>query len=100
MAITGLGMRDAVFNALFNAGKFGSMTEGELSEVKANMLLAEKARVDYIVANMEIKGITVEVPSLSHIIAVSGGSGSPAVGTPNPAPETHTQNNDGTGRVF
>jgi hypothetical protein len=58
-----------------------------------------EAVVDEVVANMEIRGVTVELPAGSHIIAVSGGSGAPAIGTPNPTPETHAQNNSGTGLV-
>lgn len=51
MSITGTGMRDAVFNALFNAGAYGAMSESELATVKANMLLTYDALVDYLTAN-------------------------------------------------
>lgn len=34
----------------------------------------------------EVKNADITIPSASVIIAVSGGSGAPAVGTPNPAP--------------
>lgn len=99
MAMTGSGMRDAVFLALFNAGKYGTMTELELADVKENMLLAETARVNYMIATMGVSGITVELPTGAHVISVSGGSGAPAIGVSNPAPETHVQNNDGIGRI-
>ncbi len=55
--------------------------------------------IGHIIPNMEINGVTVETPATDHIISVSGGSGSPAVGLPNPDPKTRVQNNDGTGRI-
>lgn len=34
----------------------------------------------------EVKAATITIPAGSVIIAVTGGSGAPAVGTPNPSP--------------
>ena len=59
MSMTGDGMRDAVFDALFIAGVYGSMTEDELALVKANMLIAENARVVYIQENAVVK-VTID----------------------------------------
>lgn len=58
MSITGEGMRDAVFTALFGAGAYGDMTEPELTAVKANMLLTYEAIVDYLIANTVVNVAT------------------------------------------
>ena len=55
--------------------------------------------VQHVKDNMEIKGVTVQIPISTYINTVSGGSGLPAVGVPNLTPDTLSQNNDGTGRV-
>ena len=60
MSMTGEGMRDAVFDALFAAGAYGSMTEDELALVKANMLIAESARVLYIQENAVVNVTIVD----------------------------------------
>lgn len=75
---------------------FGTTGKGALELM---ITAISKAVLDEIVTNMEIKGVTVEVVTGSYVVSVTGGSGAPAVGIPNPAPVTHTQNNDGTGLV-
>jgi hypothetical protein len=107
MGMTGEGMRDAVFDALFIAGSFGEMSESELSDVKDSMLIAEQARVEYIIENMEISGIEISDPS-ETVEVYTAGSGSnggaltgqvPIVGSVVQAGKTRSQSNDGTGRV-
>ena len=95
---------------LFN--NFGIAAEIDASDnIKVEDKAAEKQKskdklqiladtvIDHLLTNMEIKGVSVEVPTGNHIKSVSGGSGAPAVGISNVTPETHTQNNDGTGRI-
>lgn len=59
MSMSGEGMRDAVFTALFDAGAYGAMTQNDLADVKANMLLTYDAMVAYLkaeaVVNVTIK---------------------------------------------
>ena len=102
-------MRDAVFEALFQNGNgvYGAMTEGELADVKANMLLTYDAVVAYIVASMEISGIEVADPAETvetYAAGVGDNGGTltgqiPIVGNVKQAAKTRTQSNDGTGRV-
>lgn len=72
-------MRDAVFNALFLAGKFGAMTQPQLADVKESMLLTYEAVVQYIQANakvtVDIVPGTTEVWGFGLPIATDGGVG-------------------------
>lgn len=52
--------------------------------------------VTHIIDNLEIKGVTVVIPETTVVTTPGGPT---VVGTPNPAPITLTQSNDGTGRV-
>ena len=63
--------------------------------------------VNHIVNNMEINGVTVQEPAgviETYVAGVGNNGGSltgqiPIIGNVNKAIQTHTQNNDGTGRV-
>ncbi len=52
--------------------------------------------IAHIIDNLEVKGITVVIPN-GEVVTTPGGP--TVVGTPNPAPITLIQSNDGTGRV-
>ena len=52
--------------------------------------------VAHIIDNLEVKGVTVEIPGTTVVTTPGGPT---AVGIPNPNPITLTQSNDGTGRV-
>lgn len=105
MALNGTDMADAIVDALVSAGKLAGLDAGDITALKADMAITYNAMVTYIVANMEIKGVTVNTSALlsapTPLVPVAGDGGAAVsvqmVG--NADNQTLTQNNDGTGRV-
>lgn len=77
MALSGKDLGDAIANAITASDASNEAKEA----VKKVWEDIGKEICDYIVSNIDIK-----IPSGSVITAVSGGSGAPAVGTPNASP--------------
>lgn len=77
MALNGKSMGDAIAAAI-TASDASSDAKAAVKKVWEDI---GDAICDYIVANIDVK-----IPQGSVITAVSGGSGAPAVGTPNAAP--------------
>jgi len=101
MAMNGNALGDAVF---------GTLTLGDMSQAEKDILQAElrktyTAVVDYIVANMGIKGVDVSAagvistPVTPIPIPTDGGAAILATMTANTASKSLSQNNDGTGHV-
>ena len=81
MALNGKTLGDAIAACIIADDAPDSMKE----KIQAQWEDIGAAIVKHIVDNLEVK-----IPGGSVIIAVSGGSGAPAVGTPNPAPIDNT----------
>ena len=67
-------LKDAFKAILSNAERTSQLTVDDVAEALADATEAY------------INSLTIEVPSGQVVIQVAGGSGAPAVGTPNPAP--------------
>ena len=107
MAMNGTNMANAVVDALATAGKLAGLSTQDKDTMKADMKVTYDAVIAYIVANMEIKGVTVEDPAgtVETYVAGEGSNGGtmngqiPIVGNVAKAVATLSQNNDGIGRV-
>ena len=74
MALVGDDLGQKMLDDYKAAGKLDGVTAEQEAETLVNLKLMGNSIVDYVVANMEVKGVAVD----------SG---------------THIQNNDGTGRI-
>lgn len=55
MAWTGEGQAEAIVDALVAAGRYPGLDAGEITQLKADMAIAEQARIDYQKANVVVK---------------------------------------------
>jgi len=98
-------MANDVVDALVSAGKFPGLDAGQITDVKSDMAVSYNAMIAYIVANMEISGVTVNTSSLLSAptpltpIPNDGGAVVSSQMVGNADGSTLIQNNDGTGRV-
>ena len=77
MALNGTTLGDAIADCIIAENAPADMK----AKIKAQWEDIGQAVVKHFVDNLEVK-----IPSGSVIVAVIGGSGAPAVGTPNPEP--------------
>ena len=105
MSMNGTDMAGAIVDAFIAAGKYDGLDGPQIAAVKADMAIAYNAMVIYIVANMEIKGVTVNTSALlsapTPLTPIPNDGGAVVSGqmVSNADGSTLVQNNDGTGRV-
>lgn len=104
MSIVISDMVDAIVSALQTAGKLNGMTSADITNLKADMIIAENARWQYMKSNMEINGITVDAtgvistPTTPVPVPNDGGTAILATMTANTAKDLN-QSNNGTGLI-
>jgi hypothetical protein len=104
MAIVITDMVDAIVSALQTAGKLNGMAPANIASLKADMIIAENARWQYMKSNMEIKGVKVDAtgvistPTTPVPVPNDGGAAILATMTANTAKNLN-QSNDGTGLI-
>ena len=104
MAIVISDMVEAIISALQTAGKLDGMTPAHIVNLKADMVVAENARWQYMKTNLEINGIKVDAtgvisaPTTPVPIPNDGGAAILATMTANSAKDLN-QSNDGTGLI-
>jgi hypothetical protein len=104
MAIDVNAMVDAMVDALQTAGKLEGMEPADIAKLKADMVVTENARWQYMKANMGIKGVKVDAtgvisaPTTPVPVPNDGGAAILATMTANSAKDLN-QSNDGTGLI-
>jgi len=108
MAMNGTDMAGAIVGALAGAGKLAGLDDTQKAALKADMAIAYTAMVDYIVANIEIKGVKVSDPAITvetYLAGVGSNTGDlnappyPVVGNIKKAAQTLDQIGPSTGLV-
>lgn len=105
MAMTGSGMANKVVDDLVSAGKLDGLSASDITKLKDDMTVTYTSVVDYIIANMEISGLTISATGVINTpvppipVPTDGGAAILTTMISNTATKSLSQNNNGTGLI-
>lgn len=105
MAMNGSDLAGKIVDDLQSAGKLEGLDSSAINKLKSDMSVTYTSIVDYIISNMEIKGLTVsatgviDTPTPPVPVPMDGGAAILTTMISNTATKSLTQNNDGTGLI-